>query len=365
MNIETAQLWQRELLYLTLLSFFGCLLLIALSRFLPRLQGRAGDATAIQSMHVGLTPRVGGVAIFGALACSVVFAPEALVREYAEFIVATALIFFVALKEDLGYSVSPRARLLTVSVASLIAIGLVGEWLARIGLPFLDQLLEFWFIGIPFTIFITAGVSNGFNLIDGVNGLAAMTAVFAAVSMALIAQQAGYLPMVGLGMLLAAVVTGFFLLNYPFGYIFLGDAGAYTIGFVLSWFGIATLINAPAVSPWAILLTLFWPLADTLLAMYRRSRSNRNAMLPDRLHVHQLVMRGIEIRYLGRKRRQLSNSLTTLVLAPFILAPQIVGVLLWDNNAAAFIAVLIFLALFFGSYRLVIAQLTSKRRPRA
>ena len=222
--------------------------------------------------------------------------------------------------------------------------------------------MEYWFIGIPFTLLITAGVSNGFNLIDGVNGLAAMTAMFAATAMAMIAQKAGYVPMVGLGMMLTAVVAGFFLLNFPFGLIFLGDAGAYTIGFVLAWFGIATLINAPVVSPWAILLTLFWPLADTLLAMYRRARSKRDTMLPDRLHFHQLVMRGIEICLVGREKRHLSNALTTVVLAPFVAAPAITAVWLWDENLSAFIAVLAYLGLFFGGYRLVLSVVQRRRR---
>ncbi|WP_198007007.1 MraY family glycosyltransferase [Roseobacter sp. CCS2] len=336
--------------------------LIVLARTVPRLRGRAGDATAVQAMHVGLTPRVGGVAIFGALAFSLFFAPEALVRQYAEFIIATAMIFVIGLREDLGFHVSPRIRLLAVVIASLIVIALIGDWLRSIGWPFADQLLSYWFIGIPFTLLITAGVSNGFNLIDGVNGLAAVTAIGGAISIALIAQQANYVPTVVLSMMLAAVVVGFLVLNYPFGWIFLGDAGAYTIGFVLSWLGIATLLNAPAVSPWAILLTMFWPLADTLLAMYRRNRSNRGAMLPDRLHMHQLIMRGIEIRILGRNRRHLSNPLTTAALTPFVLAPPIAGTLLWDHNLAAFCVVIMFLGLFFGFYTFAVGAIRKNRK---
>ena len=71
--------------------------------------------------------------------------------------------------------------------------------------------------------------------------------------------------------LISAGIFGFFIENYPFGLIFLGDTGAYTIGFVLGWIGIAILINIPDVSPWAILLTLFWSVGDTLLGVYHRS----------------------------------------------------------------------------------------------
>lgn len=350
-----------HLLYLGLLSFVCCIALIALARFVPRLSGRSDDTTAVQAMHVRVTPRVGGIAIFGALACSALFAPIVVSQSYIAFLLGVSLLFVIGLKEDLGFPVSPRLRLLAVGAASLIVIVLLDVWLPRIGVRFFDHLIQYWFIGVPFTLLITAGVSNGFNLIDGVNGLAALTAIFASVAIALIAHQGGYATMVSLCMMLAAVTLGFFVVNYPFGLIFLGDAGAYTLGFVLSWFGIAVILNVPDVSPWAILLTLFWPLADTLLAMYRRSRGNKAAMMPDRLHAHQLVMRAIEICFLGRGRRHISNSLTTLVLAPFVVAPQIVAVVLWDNNLAAFLAVLVFLALFFGSFALLLATVRSFR----
>jgi UDP-N-acetylmuramyl pentapeptide phosphotransferase/UDP-N-acetylglucosamine-1-phosphate transferase len=210
--------------------------------------------------------------------------------------------------------------------------------------------MEYSAVGIPLTILVTAGITNGFNLIDGVNGLASLTAIVAALALSQIAEISGYSTMVHLPMFLAAGVFGFFLINYPFGLIFLGDAGAYTIGFVLSWFGIAVLVNAPDVSPWAILLTFFWPAADTSLAIYRRLRRSSDISAPDRLHVHQMMMRGLEICVLGQNRRQISNPLTTLVLAPFVIAPPIVGVLLWNQNWNAFLAVLFFGSLLFVAY---------------
>jgi UDP-GlcNAc:undecaprenyl-phosphate GlcNAc-1-phosphate transferase len=362
MKFDLSLLIEGRLIYLALISFFACAGLIILARFFPRLRGRSRDTDAVQSMHVTLTPRVGGIAIFGALAFTIMLAPESISGSYFYFIVATSVLFFVGLGEDLGFHISPRLRLLSAVIASMLVIVLLDVWMPRIGVPLIDPLLQYWIIGVPITLFVTVGVANGFNLIDGINGLAAMTAMIAAISMALIAQQAGYLHMVSLSMMLAAVIFGFLVLNYPFGLIFLGDAGAYTIGFVLSWFGISVLLNAPEVSPWAVLLTMFWPLADTLLALSRRRRRRMNAMQPDRLHVHQMVMRTLEIYILGRKRRSLSNPLTTLVLAPFVAAPPIIAVLFWDNNLGAFLAVIILLALFFGSYELSLKSVQHFRR---
>jgi UDP-N-acetylmuramyl pentapeptide phosphotransferase/UDP-N-acetylglucosamine-1-phosphate transferase len=332
------------------LSFAMCMsLILSRSRF-PRFSGRGEDLRAVQSMHAQLTPRVGGIAIFGALGLSVIFAPVSVSEPYAKFFLATSLLFVVGVAEDLGFHMSPRRRLLAAMGASLLAIWLLGVWLPRAGIPGLDLLVAHWAVGVPLTLLITAGIANGFNLIDGVNGLASMTAIAAAIAMSQIAGQAGYATMVHLAMMVAAGIFGFFLVNYPFGLIFLGDAGAYTIGFVLSWFGISILLNSPNVSPWAILLTMYWPVADTLLAIYRRSRKNKDVSAPDRLHVHQMVMRALEICILGQNKRQIANPLTTLVLSPFVLAPPIAGVLFWNQNQNAFLAVVVFGVLFFGSY---------------
>jgi UDP-N-acetylmuramyl pentapeptide phosphotransferase/UDP-N-acetylglucosamine-1-phosphate transferase len=362
MDSEPTQILQYHMGYLALISLSACILIVVLARFFPRLRGRENDETAVQSMHINPTPRVGGIAIFGALACSIFFSPVPVTQGYIGFFLAMSVLFFVGLKEDLGFAVSPKIRLWVLVGASLLVVILVGEWLPRIGVFFLDRWLQYWMFGVPFTVLVSAAVANGFNLIDGVNGLAALTATSAAATIALIAQQAGYSPMTNVSMMFAAVIFGFFLVNFPFGLIFLGDAGAYTIGFVLAWFGVAVIVNVAEVSPWAILLTVFWPLADTLLAIYRRARRSQGAMLPDRLHVHQLVMRGIEICLLGRKSRHIANPLTTIVLAPFVIAPQLTAVLLWDQNRNAFIAVLVFLVLFFVSYVGLLSFVRSHRR---
>jgi hypothetical protein len=95
---------------------------------------------------------------------------------------------------------------------------------------------------------------------------------------------------------------------------------------------------------------MFWPVADMLLAIYRRIRGKVMMSAPDRLHAHQMVMRALEICVLGREKRHITNPLTTLVLAPFVVAPSIAGVMFWNQTAASFAALLCFSGLFFGAY---------------
>ncbi|WP_170844830.1 glycosyltransferase family 4 protein [Aliiruegeria lutimaris] len=339
-----------HLLVLVVVSFCICAVIVLIKDRLPRLSGRVHDLNVVQTVHSRQTPRVGGLAIFGTLALSELFAPMSISEQYGKFVIAAGLLFMVGLFEDLGFHVSPRKRLLAAAGASLLVISYLGVWLPRADIPGLDAVINHWAVGIPLTVLVTAGIANGFNLIDGVNGLASMAAIISAVAMTIIADLAEFFVMGHLAIMLAAGILGFFVLNFPSGLIFLGDAGAYTLGFVLSWYGIAILLNAPEVSPWAILLVLFLPVADTLLAIYRRSRRNADAMAPDKLHMHQIVMRTLEICFLGRKRRKIANPLSTLVLAPFTIAPPICGVMYWDQKIMSFAAVVGFGFLFLISY---------------
>jgi len=343
-------------------SFVISLTIVLLCSLKPKICGRLHDLRAVQSMHAVPTPRIGGIAIFAAIGLSSIIAPVEISERYQTFVFPVALIFFVGLAEDLGITISPLGRLLAAIGASLLVIWLFGVWLPRIGIPALDPMVAHWAIGVPLTLLITAGITHGFNLIDGVNGLAALAGIAAAVALALIARASGYGAMVHLAMMLAAGLFGFFLINFPLGKIFLGDAGAYSIGFVLSWFGISILLRYPDVSPWAILLTVFWPFADTLLAIYRRSRRKADIVAPDRLHAHQMVLRALEVCILGRGRRKIANPLTTVVLAPFVIAPPIAGVMLWNQNLNAFLATVMFMALFFASYAAAPALIRRFRR---
>lgn len=331
-------------------AFIAARLLIVSAGYFPILCGQSANVSAVQSAHSTPTPRVGGVAIFFALLLSMGFFPETAGFSFPTLLAAAAILFCVGLAEDLGFGISPRWRLLAAVVASLAAVLFLEIWLPRLNIPYVDIAMAHWIVGVPVTLFIVAGVANGFNLIDGVNGLSSFTGAVAALALAGIAAQSGSEGLAATSLFVVSAVAGFFLVNFPRGKIFLGDAGAYTLGFVLAWIGIAVLNAAPYVSAWAILLTVYWPLCDTLLAMYRRSRSKRDAMAPDRLHAHQLVMRSLEILILGRGRRKLANPLATIVLAPFVAAPPLAGVLLWNNPLLAFVFAVGFLGLFWGSY---------------
>ena len=175
---------------------------------------------------------------------------------------------------------------------------------------------------------------NAFNLVDGLNGLSGYVTISVATSLSIIAIQVSELQFSIFLALLTAAVLGFFILNFPFGKIFLGDGGAYALGHLLVWSAILLINRTTEISPFAIFLIFFWPVADTGLAIWRRLKTGNPTDRPDRLHFHQLAMRFLEIRFFGRDKRKLVNPLTTLALAPFISVPQVLGVLFWNNYYA-------------------------------
>ena len=319
-------------------SFILCVIIILSSGYGFSRRGEMDEA-AIQSAHSGFVPRVGGLAIyisilvlipllsFGFIPLSVVFDLDA--EMLTLLILSAAPTFAVGLAEDLGYDMSPKARLIASAASSFVAILLFKVWLVSLGIPGVDTLLMFAPVGILFTIFATVGVVNAFNLIDGLNGLSSYVTVSVAVSLSIIAFQSGDTQISIFLVLLVAAVLGFMVLNFPMGKIFLGDGGAYTLGHLLVWSAIILINGAADVSAFAILLVFFWPVADTGLAVWRRWKLGTPTDRPDRLHFHQLTMRFLEIRFLGRDRREIANPVATLTLIPLISAPQVLGVLFW------------------------------------
>lgn len=331
------------------LSATICFSVVAAASFFG-LAGGSEQFVAVQSSHTRPTPRLGGIAIFASLfAYSIFIVPEG--ESLSEgLVIACSSLFFVGLLEDRRYEISPFLRLSSAILASAVAIMIFDIWITRTDIPLLDEIVPYAVIGIPITLIAVTGLTHAFNLVDGVNGMAGIVALASIAGIYSISQKADVLIVSHFCLILGSSILGFLIFNFPKSWLFLGDAGAYSIGFILSWMLIVTLTQSDDVSPWALLLIVFWPVADTFLAIWRRTTLEKSAMRPDRLHVHQLVMRSLEIFVLGRNRREISNPLTSVILAPFVVLPVATGVLFWNKPLAALCSFLVLIVLFFTSY---------------
>jgi UDP-N-acetylmuramyl pentapeptide phosphotransferase/UDP-N-acetylglucosamine-1-phosphate transferase len=342
-----------------------CMVILLSRRIHMPLAERRLDTGAIQAAHSHPTPRIGGLSLIMSLLLMALLLPTEMGKHVWMITVSVTPIAIAGLAEDMGFHIRPKWRLAAAALSSVLAIAMLGVWLLRTSLPGLDTLMLWSPFAMAFTVFACAGLCNAFNLIDGLNGLAAGMGVIAALGLSAIAIKTGQAEMAGMQMMLIAGLLGFLVFNFPLGKIFLGDMGAYALGHILAWSAIILLHRVPDLSPWAVLLIFFWPVADTLFAIYRRRRAGRPTDMPDRLHFHQLVMRAIEITLTGRVRRQVANPLATLLMAPLFAAPVAVGVLLWNLPLAAFMAVCCFAALFVVTYGVGLRATRRYRRSRS
>ena len=313
---------------------------------------KRNDTSAVQAAHLNPTPRIGGLAIVIALLVAAALSHSA--GNWTAFVlllVSAMPVFVVGLAEDLGYLASPRKRLLAATVSGAVFIALTGQWVLQTGIPGLDTALNWSPFAVAFSLLLAVGISHAFNLIDGLNGLAGFTAFAAALALATIAHQTALTEHRDILLTIAAAIIGFLVFNFPFGKIFLGDAGAYARGHLLVWMSVAILWNAPDVSPFAMLLIFFWPIADTLLAITRRLSLGKPIAQPDRLHFHQLIMRGVEIGLLGRKKRRIANPLAALFTLPFVFAPMTAGVMFALDHRAAAMACGLSAVAFIATYK--------------
>ncbi|MFN4101142.1 MAG: MraY family glycosyltransferase [Pararhodobacter sp.] len=327
----------------------------------PRLT-RRGDLVAVQAAHLTPTPRLGGVAVFGALLVALALASPSWGSLWLALTLAVFPLFLSGAIEDLGYPVAPVGRLGAALISAALAVYLTGTWIEATGLPGLDLLLSWAPLAMLITVVAASTIAHAFNLIDGLNGLAGFTALMAAAGIGGTAMLVGDTEVAGFALVLGAAVLGFLLFNFPFGRIFFGDAGAYSVGFLLAFLGITLATRHADVTPLAMMLVLFWPLADLTLAIYRRRRNKLPVSMPDRLHFHQFVMRGLEIAVFSRARRRITNPVATTVMLPFIATPVVAGVLLHAQPLAAGLALVFFFAAFFATYAL--GMRLARRRPR-
>ena len=325
------------------------------------------DLSGPQKFHSRVVPRVGGIAVFTALLVGASLAafggaPESLLLW--TLIGASLPTFIFGLAEDLTKSVSPRRRLFFTAVSACLAAWLLDAVIHRTAIPGVDQLITMTPFAIVLTVFVVTGVANSINIIDGFNGLASMCVLIMTLALAYVAFQVGDTLVFNTSLIVAGAVLGFFVWNFRAGLIFLGDGGAYLLGFMLAELTVLLLHRNPSVSPMFALLLCSYPIFETIFTMYRRKFVRGTATAaPDGIHLHTLVHRRV-VRWLvdasGERRMTARNSMTAPYLWLLCLVSVVPAVLWWDNTAV----LATFLLLFVISYVLLYRSIVRFKTPR-
>lgn len=321
----------------------------------------AMDTRAKQAMHRVPTPRTGGISILSALAVVLLISSHSIGSDLAWALAAASVVFFVGLKEDIFRDVSPKTRLLAAFASAGIALFMSSRMITRLDLPGEEDFLALGALWILVTLIWSAGTCHALNLIDGLNGLSSGYVMIAVAAFGAVAAKAGHQDIVFVSSILIAAVLGFWVFNWPFGKIFLGDAGAYALGHIVAWLGIVMIARGPEVSPLAVLLILFWPVADTVFTVARRLIYRRSVGQPDRFHFHHIIVRVVARLNKGRLSVRSVNSLSTLVMYPLMAGPALLGVLFWNKPTHSLVALLVCLLVFLAFYSVTVDLLAARK----
>ena len=331
-------------------SLFVSVLIIISGRVHLHYSSRGLQEKEVQRSHVGATPRIGGLSIL--VGCTYAwYHSDNFSSNYLGYIILSGIpVLLIGLLDDFYFKITPLYRLLGASISSILAIILLKTWLNRIDVIFIDQLLLLSPFAILFTIFATTGVSHAFNLIDGLNGLSLGISLATSFFLTVIAWITDDTLVVLLCLVFFLSSLGLFLLNFPWGKIFLGDGGAYFQGHCLSWIAILLIVRNPEITAWSILLIFFWPVVETVFSIYRRVYKKKSASIADREHFHQLVFDKIKRLKFFQNSSNFANSFSTTIILPLFIMPSLFALIFYNNIANASIAFFILLALYIFAY---------------
>ena len=270
-----------------LVSLIFILLLTPLAQHL-----RLMDHPDHRKTHGDAVPMIGGIAIYLViLSAIIVLDPQ---DKLFWFMVSVSFLVAVGALDD-AFGLGVRIRFVSQVLATVVVIAGNSLWIRSLGIDISAIEPVFACVGIPLTIFAVIGLTNGFNMVDGIDGLASghMLIGLGSVGITLFATHGNVYQFEWLITLMSSVF-GFWLVNLsltPLRRVFLGDAGSLLLGFVMAWTLIYYTQNPIALMhPVAALWCVTIPVFDTLIVIARRIKTKRSPFSPDRNHFHHLLV---------------------------------------------------------------------------
>ncbi len=256
-----------------------------------------------QNFHTNDTPRAGGIGIFAGIFFILIF-PFGV-----KILISSILAFISGIFEDFHNSLSPKLRLLLQTIAAVFVIifanAIVTYFGLSVKLPYI--------LGFIISLLGIVGMMNAINIIDGFNGLASGIVLLILSSFLYVSSNIGDGDIFKISAIAIGSILGFFVLNFPKGRIFLGDGGAYLLGFLIAVIGIFLAGNYESVSPWYIITLFIYPIWEVTFSIIRKKIWNQSPLEPDRYHLHMLVYRQFT------KNNPLTGLVVNIVYSPFIV----------------------------------------------
>ncbi len=296
-------------LHVALACGLATILLVPLVKRLAVALGAVDYPAERRKIHQGAVPRLGGVAVFlpviVLMALGPWLVPEGMARlgdfEFFALLVGAIAIFVLGFVDDINGANATTKFAVQACVATFAYYA--GLQISRASMP-LGWSVNLGPLALPVTILWLIGMMNGINLLDGVDGLAAGVTAIAALSLVVVSSITGRFEVAVIAAGLLGSLLGFLLFNFNPASIFLGDAGALSIGFLLAALSIAgSQKGAAAVALLVPIIALGIPIIDTSLAFLRRILHGKHPFQGDREHVHHRLLA------MGLSQRQVALTL--------------------------------------------------------
>ena len=361
-----------QALVIGLTSFAIAVLLVITGGWHERWTGDF-ENSGVQKHHRGSPPRIGVLPILVALLLGVYLlssghsrASQDASRLLALMLAASLPVVLLGFADDVTKKVPPRMRLLGAIAAGALAIALLGIRVVRVDIPLIDSLVAFVPVSVVITLLMVGGFTNAMNIVDGLNGLASGLALLMLGATAFVAARFGDTLVLDLCVVLAMAVGGFFLVNFPRGGMFLGDGGAYLIGFLLVQIWMLLLSRNPGITAWMVMAIAFQPTMETIFSIYRRRfRSGRSgAMSADRLHLHSLVYRR-RTRTLASQwpwlESWVANAGAAVIVVGFGAVPMVAAALAPSSTAWALVVICTSVGVYLTWFRRMVTVRARRR----
>jgi len=315
------------------------------------------DLTGIQKFHTIPTPRIGGISIAMGILGAFLFRlwqdhPSGILLGLLSFCALPA--FLSGLAEDLTKKVSAPLRLIATSISAGLACYFLNIAVAGIGISWIDPIFAIPTFSILFTCLTVTGLANSYNIIDGFNGLASMVAIISLCAIGYVAFRVNDTLLILFSLVMIGSIVGFFIWNYPKGLIFLGDGGAYFIGFWVGILSIMLVSRNPEVSPWFACLINIYPIFETLFSIWRKKVIKKMSPgMPDGVHLHMLVYGRLArwIKVDKPSKEFLSNARTSPYLWALSSLGTVPAILFWGNTPVLILTAFLFCIFYTSLYR--------------
>tara|TARA_A100001015_G_C14988639_1_gene712732 strand:+ start:600 stop:1640 length:1041 start_codon:yes stop_codon:yes gene_type:complete len=268
---------------------------------------------AKQKIHEGEVPRVGGLLFFSSFFISHFFIETNYNSLIIPLLIGSLIIFIFSFYEDLKQSLSPYFRLIILFMGSFIFVSFTD--LPEINISILKITKKYELITIFLFVFSLMLLMNGFNFIDGLNGLSSFNFLSIISNVFYIGLFYNDYVIVNLSIFIFFVSLFVLFLNFPFGKVFLGDSGSYIYALFSGALIIYLFERQNQLPTLLAMVILAYPITELLFSIFRKLYFKHSPMKPDINHLHHLIFKKL------RGNIKVRNNLASLMMLPYCVLP--------------------------------------------